>query len=163
GEWAAFTRRNADAQSPAGGASSTARDMAQWLRLLLNDGQHDGKQVVNKAALAETHVPASVRGVDPQTGSAGLYGLGWSRDYREHGVEWNHAGAFAAGARTTVRLVPGARLGIVVLANAFPSGVPEGIAQTFFDDVFIGSPAKDWVALANGIFDAAYKEMMKAS
>jgi CubicO group peptidase (beta-lactamase class C family) len=38
GEWASFTRRNADAQAPAGGASSTARDMAQWLRLLWPTG-----------------------------------------------------------------------------------------------------------------------------
>jgi hypothetical protein len=90
-------------------------------------------------------------------------GLGWNVDYREHGVEWSHAGAFSAGARTTVRVVPGARLGIVVLANAFPSGVPEGIAQTFLDDVFLGSPAKDWVALANGVFDSAYETMLKAS
>jgi CubicO group peptidase (beta-lactamase class C family) len=163
GQWAAFTRRNADAQSPAGGASSTARDMAQWLRLLLNDGKHDGKQVIDKAALAQTHIPANVREVDPQTGNPGFYGLGWNVDYREHGVEWSHAGAFAAGARTTVRLVPGARLGIVVLANAFPSGVPEGIAQTFFDYVFAGSPAQDWVALANQVFDTAYKEMLKPS
>jgi hypothetical protein len=48
-----------------------------------------------------------------------------------------------------------------VLANAFPSGVPEGIAQTFLDDVFAGKPTRDWVALANGVFDDAYKEMMK--
>ena len=162
-QWAAFTRRNPDAQSPAGGASSTARDMAQWLRLLLNDGEHDGKQMVDKAALDQTHVPASVKGVDPQTGAASLYALGWNVDYRPHGVEWSHAGAFSAGARTTVRLVPGAKLGIVVLANAFPSGVPEGVAQTFLDDVFIGSPAQDWVALANQLFDTAYKAMMKPS
>src|SRR6185437_9729071 len=76
GQWAAFTRRDADAQSPAGGACSTARDMAQWVRLLLNDGEYDGRQVVDRAALAQTHVPASVREVDPQTGAAGFYGLG---------------------------------------------------------------------------------------
>ncbi|MBS0524385.1 MAG: beta-lactamase family protein [Proteobacteria bacterium] len=163
GQWASFTRRNADAQSPAGGASSTARDMAQWLRLLLNDGRHDGKQVIDKAALDQTHVPAVVRGTDPQTGVTGFYGLGWNVDYREHGVEWSHAGAFAAGARTTVRLVPRARLGIVVLANAFPTGVPEGIAQTFLDYVFAGSPTRDWVAFANQVFDTAYREMMKPS
>lgn len=163
GQWAAFTRRDADAQSPAGGASSTARDMAQWLRLLLNDGRHDGRPVIDKAALAQTHLPAAVREVDPQTGTAGFYGLGWNVDYRAHGVEWSHAGAFSAGARTTVRLVPGARLGIVVLSNCFPSGVPEGIAQTFFDTVFVGKPTRDWVAVANGVFDRAYKEMMKPS
>jgi len=163
GEWAAFTRRNADAQSPAGGASSTARDMAQWVQMLLNGGRHDGRQVIDKATLDQMFIPASVRDVDPKTGAPGFYGLGWNVDYRAHGVEWSHAGAFSAGARTTVRLVPGARLGIVVLSSVFPSGVPEGIAQTFFDYVFTGSPERDWVTLANGIFEAGYKAMMKPS
>ncbi|HZB56850.1 MAG TPA: serine hydrolase, partial [Reyranella sp.] len=163
GDWASFTRRNADAQAPAGGASSTARDMAQWLRLLLADGQHEGRQVIAKDALQQTHVPASVRGVDPKTGAAVFYALGWNVDYREHGVEWSHAGAFSAGARTLVHLIPGEQLGIVVLSNAFPTGVPEGIAKTFFDLVFVGSPTRDWVAYANEIFDAGYKEMTKPS
>jgi CubicO group peptidase (beta-lactamase class C family) len=163
GDWASFTRRNADAQAPAGGASSTAGDMAQWLRLLLADGQHEGRQVIAKDALQQTHVPANVRGVDPKTGAAAFYALGWNVDYREHGVEWSHAGAFSAGARTLVHLIPGEQLGIVVLSNAFPTGVPEGIAKTFFDLVFVGSPTRDWVAYANEIFDAGYKEMMKPS
>ena len=163
GEWASFTRRNADAQSPAGGASSSARDMAQWLRLLLANGLFEGRQVIDKSALQQTHVPASVRSVDPQTGAAGFYALGWSVDYREHGVEWVHAGAVRAGARTLVHLIPGEQLGIVVLSNAFPTGVPEGIARTFFDLVFVGSPARDWVALANTAYEDGYKEMMKSS
>jgi CubicO group peptidase (beta-lactamase class C family) len=163
GQWAAFTRRNADAQAPAGGASSNARDMAQWLRLLLADGQHDGRQLIAKDALQQTHVPASVRGVDPKTGAAAFYGLGWNVDYREHGVEWSHAGAFSAGARTLVHLIPGEQLAIAVLSNAFPTGVPEGIARTFFDLVLVGSPTRDWLAHANEIFEAGYKEMMKPS
>jgi CubicO group peptidase (beta-lactamase class C family) len=163
GDWASFTRRNADAQAPAGGASSNARDMAQWLRLLLANGQYDGRQVIAKEALQQTHVPASVRGVDSQTGAAAFYALGWNVDYREHGVEWSHAGAFSAGARTLVHLIPGEQLAIAVLSNAFPTGVPEGIAKTFFDLVFVGSPTRDWVAYANEIFETAYKEMMKPS
>jgi CubicO group peptidase (beta-lactamase class C family) len=162
-QWAAFTRRNADAQGPAGGASSTARDMAQWLRMLLDGGKHDGRPVIDKAAFDQLFVPAAVKGTDPTSGAPSFYGLGWNVDYREHGVEWSHAGAFSAGARTLVHVVPGARLGIVVLANAFPSGVPEGVARTFFDDVFVGNPTRDWVALANGMFDTLYKEMMKPS
>jgi CubicO group peptidase (beta-lactamase class C family) len=163
GDWASFTRRNADAQAPAGGASSNARDMAEWLRLLLADGQYDGREVIAKEALQQTHVPASVRGVDPKTGAASFYGLGWNVDYREHGVEWSHAGAFSAGARTLVHLIPGEQLGIAVLSNAFPTGVPEGIARTFFDLVLVGSPTRDWVASANEVFEAGYKEMMKPS
>ena len=73
----------------------------------------------------------------------------------------SHAGAFSAGARTLVHLVPGEQLGVVVLTSAFPTGVPEGIAMTFFDLVFKAEPARDWVALANEVFEAGYKEMMK--
>jgi CubicO group peptidase (beta-lactamase class C family) len=163
GQWASLTRRNADAQAPAGGASSTARDMAQWVRLLLNGGKHDGRQLIDKAALDQMFIPAAVRSVDTQTGTPAFYGLGWNVDYRAHGAEWSHAGAFSAGARTLVHLVPGAQLGVVVLSNAFPIGVPEGIAQTFFDYVFTGSPTRDWVAIANEVFDTGFKESMKLS
>ncbi|CAN5442292.1 serine hydrolase [soil metagenome] len=163
GDWVSFTRRNADSQSPAGGASSNARDMAQWLRLLLADGRYEGRQLIDKAALQRAHVPAIVRGTDPNTGAASFYGFGWNVDYREYGVEWSHAGAFSAGARTLVHLIPGEQLGVAILSNAFPTGVPEGIAMTFFDLVFKDGPTRDWVTLANGVFDAGYKDMMKPS
>jgi CubicO group peptidase (beta-lactamase class C family) len=163
GSWASFTRRNADAQGPAGGASSNVRDLAQWLRLLLADGQHDGRPLIQKAALQQAHVPAIVRGIDPKTGAASFYGYGWAINYREHGVELNHAGAFTTGVRTLVHLIPGEQLAIAVLANAFPTGVPEGIAATFFDLVFRGEPTRDWVAPANAAFEAMSKEMMKPS
>ena len=61
--------------------------MAQWLRLLLANGQHDGRPLIDKAALQRAHVPAIVRGVDPATGAAAFYGFGWNVDYRKHGVE----------------------------------------------------------------------------
>jgi CubicO group peptidase (beta-lactamase class C family) len=163
GNWAAFTQRNPDAQSPAGGVSSSARDIAKWLRLLLANGQYEGRQVVANAALQQAHVPAIVQSIDPNTGAASFYGFGWNVEYREHGVEWSHAGAFSAGARTLVRLIPGEQLGIAVLSNAFPTGVPEGIAATFYDLVFAGRPTRDWVALANEIYETGYKEMLKPS
>lgn len=163
GSWAAFTRRDADAQAPAGGASSSARDMAQWLRLLLADGRHEGRQLIDKAALQAAHVPAIVRGIDPDSGAASFYGFGWALDYREHGVEWSHAGAFSAGARTLVHLIPGEQLGVVVLSNAFPTGVPEGIVRTFFDLVLKDGPTRDWVAAANEVFEKGYRDMLKPS
>lgn len=163
GTWASFTRRNADAQSPAGGASSSARDLAQWLRLLLADGRYEGRQLIAKEAIEQAHLPAIVRGVDPKTGTPSFYGLGWNVDYREHGVEWSHAGAFSAGARTFVRLIPGEQLGIVVLSNAFPTGVPEGVAATFFDLVFAGGPTRDWTAYWNELYETGFKASMKGT
>lgn len=163
GKWASLAKRNADGQSPAGGASSTARDLAQWLRLLLANGQYGGRQLIAKAALDQAYIPAAVRGVDPTTGNPAFYGLGWDVDYRAHGVEWSHAGAFSSGALTLVHLIPGEQLGIVVLSNAFPTGVPEGIAQTFFDFIFAGQPTRDRVAAMNEIYEALYASLMKPS
>ena len=137
------------------------RDLAQWLRLLLANGQYEGRQLIGKAAVEQAHLPAIVRGVDPKTGTPAFYGLGWNVDYREHGVEWSHAGAFSAGARTLVHLIPGEQLGIAVLSNAFPTGVPEGVAATFFDLVFTGRPTRDWVAYGNEIYESGYNALMK--
>jgi CubicO group peptidase (beta-lactamase class C family) len=153
GQWAAFTRRNADAQSPAGGASSSARDLAQWLRLELARGKLGDRQIVDAAALAETHIPVSVSGVDRGTGEVRFYALGWGVAHRSHGVEWSHAGAFSAGARTVADLLPDEQLGIVVLSNAFPTGVPEGLVASFLDTVFDGKPERDWIAHWNEFYD----------
>lgn len=79
GKWAPLVKRNADAQAPAGGASSNARDMAQWLRLELGNGRFAGRPIIKEAALVQTRLPTIARNVDPKTGMAGFYGLGWER------------------------------------------------------------------------------------
>jgi CubicO group peptidase (beta-lactamase class C family) len=57
GTWVARYTRDADAEAPAGGASSSVRDLAQWIRLQLGNGVHDGTQVIDPDALAVTRVP----------------------------------------------------------------------------------------------------------
>jgi len=61
GGWVAKYTRDPDAQSPAGGVSSSARDLAQWLRLQLGRGSVDGREIVKAAALDETHRPQIVK------------------------------------------------------------------------------------------------------
>jgi CubicO group peptidase (beta-lactamase class C family) len=150
GQWVAKYTRDADAQSPAGGASSTIRDLARWLRLQLDGGKFGGRQIVAAEALAETHRPQIVRAppADPRIDHAGFYGLGWNIDYDADGrVHWSHSGAFDLGAATSVALLPAQRLGIVILTNAQPIGVPEAISRSFFDVVLTGKVEKDWLAL----------------
>ena len=55
--WVARYTRDPDAQSPAGGVSSSARDMAQWLRLQLGRGTVAGREIVAASSLDETHRP----------------------------------------------------------------------------------------------------------
>jgi hypothetical protein len=147
GKWEARYQREPDAQSPAGGASSSVRDMAQWLRLHLGGGTVDGKQIITAAALAETYLPHMVSNPahDPATERTGFYGLGWGVGYDELGrVKLSHSGAFALGAATTVYLLPTAQLGIVILTNAAPIGVAEALAQSFLDLATYGEVQRDW-------------------
>lgn len=159
GAWVARTKRDPDAQAPAGGITSNVRDLAQWLRLEIGNGMFDQKQLVAAASLAQTHVPLTARGSNPISGTPSFYGLGWNVEYGRHGLVWGHAGAFSLGAQTLVSIYPNSKLGIVLLTNAFPSGVPEGLADSFADLVFDGKIGKDWLKDWGG----AYKNMFAPS
>ena len=153
GLWVHQVQRDPDAQTPAGGVSSSVNDMAKWLRLHLGNGQFEGVQVVAEEALAETHHPHMLTGFSPFTGLPGFYGLGWNVGYDQEGrLRLTHSGAFALGAGTNVNLVPAEQLGIVVLSNGAPSGVVEGLAATFIDFALYGEPTQEWLSVYKDLF-----------
>ena len=134
--------RQPDAQSPAGGASASAADMARWMALVLAQGRHQGRQLVHPAALqaAMTARPG------------GAYGYGFNAGPDPHGhPSVSHSGAFLLGAHTAFILWPQAGLGITVLTNAQPRGLAEAIALAFGEqalgDVVDGAPSTDWLAV----------------
>jgi hypothetical protein len=152
GGWAAKVQRNPDPQAPAGGVSSTVGDLAQWIRLELGYGTYGGERLISRDALEQTHEPLVSRGANPVTQAQSFYGLGWNVEFGRHGLTWGHAGAFSDGARSLVTIYPKSGLGIVVLSNAFPTGIPEGLSDSFADMVFDGEVKTDWVAA----WDKAY-------
>jgi CubicO group peptidase (beta-lactamase class C family) len=156
GKWVAKSTFDDDAASPAGGVSSTARDMTKWMRLQLANGKFDGKQVIDADALARTHLPASVSIPPPApAGRTGFYGLGWNVGYDALGrLMLSASGDFPAGAATTVSLLPGEQLGISVLTNGSANGTAEAIAAIFLDDATFGKPTVDWPSYAGKLFAA---------
>src|SRR6266478_3588399 len=153
GKWVQKFKRDPDPQSPTGGVSSSVNDMAKWLRLQLGDGKFDGKQVVDKDALAETHHPQIRTGFNPFTQLPTFYGLGWNVSYDPEGrLRLNHSGAFGLGAATYVNLVPGEQLGVVVLTNAYPLGIAEALGTTFLDIALYGKPTQDWFAIFKQVY-----------
>ena len=148
--------RNADAQAPAGGASSNVVDLNRWMLLQLAGGELDGQRIVDAEALAETkrsHInqdPAAE--VDrPITG----YGLGWNLNQsivEPSLVEWSHSGAFTVGTGTAHSMYPELDLGVVVLTNAQPTGAAEAIIATYVDTLLHGEPSADWTSLYGGSF-----------
>lgn len=154
--WVPAFVREPDAQSPAGGVSSTARDMAAWMRLHLRNGSFDGDDVIDPEALAETHRPQSMSGppANPFTDLPGFYGLGWNVNYDRAGrLHLGHSGAFALGAATAVRLTPAWDVGICVLTNALPIGLPEAISLSFVDLIERGEVQVDYIEVFAPIFE----------
>jgi CubicO group peptidase (beta-lactamase class C family) len=153
--------REPEAQSPAGGVSSTARDMAQFMRLQLADGKHNGRQIVASEPLADTHRPqAAIYPYvgDPSTQRQGFYGYGWNVSYDAMGrVRLSHSGAFALGAGTAINLMPADELGIVTLTNAAPIGAAEAVNFAFLDLATTGRIQTDYLTVF-GPFFAAMEE-----
>ncbi|MGW6568045.1 serine hydrolase [Streptomyces sp. NPDC054975] len=152
--WKPMFVRDPDAQSPAGGVSSTARDMATWVRLQLANGKLDGRQVIDADSLERTHWPHSVANPpSAPAGRTGFYGLGWNVSYDDEGrLRLSHTGAFALGAHTNVTMLPGEQLGIVVLTNGAPAGVADAVALDFFDIAQTGQPSRDWIPLVDALY-----------
>lgn len=83
-----------------------------------------------------------------------FYGLGWNVNYDDNGrVRLSRSGGFALGAATVVTILPSQSLGIILLTNAAPIGVPEAISAEFFDLVLKGKVEKDWLKLYQQVFE----------
>ncbi len=155
GVWAFVEQRQPDAQTPAGGVSSSARDMMQYLRLLLGGGSVDGEEIIANAALAQTLVPHMISSpvADPSVQRTGFYGLGWNVGVNGLGQpSFNHSGAFSLGAATFAAFNPSEEVGIVVLTNGAPIGVPESIGLTFLDYAILGQAPIDYLPLLQVAF-----------
>ena len=152
--WVAKYSRDADAEAPAGGASSSVRDLARWIRLQLANGSFEGTEVIAPDALGVSHVPHAVSGFPPTPAArTRFYGLGWNVSYDDHArLMLGHSGAFNLGAATAVSLLPGEQLGIVALTNGRPQGIPEAICAAFLDTAQNGSPTVDWLGFTAGAF-----------
>jgi CubicO group peptidase (beta-lactamase class C family) len=146
GKWVHLEQRKPDAQSPAGGVSSSVTDMAKWMRMVLNNGTFEGRQIIAPEALAETLRPQM------DTGS-GSYGYGWNVANDSRGrLRLSHSGAFFLGAGTIVVLAPEDQLGVIVLTNAAPIGLAEALAAGFMDNALLGSRSRDWNTLFRDMF-----------
>ncbi|MEV0945595.1 serine hydrolase [Rhodococcus sp. NPDC049939] len=148
GEYVA-EERDPDAQSPAGGVSSSVNDMSKWLAMLLSDGSFEGRQIVSYDALLPAISPqvVSLPPSAPDT-RPGMYGYGFNVSTTPAGrVSLSHSGAFQLGAAANFVAIPSADVAIVVLTNGSPTGIPETLTAEFADLVQFGEIREDWKTL----------------
>lgn len=151
--------RDADAQAPAGGVSSSVNDMALWVKLLLAGGTVGGRMLFAPEAL----LPALQPRVTSAPGAtvldrSGAYGYGFNVGVTAGGrTTMSHSGAFLLGAATHFQILPGADIGIVVLSNGAPVGAVEAIGAHFMDVVQFGEPTRDWFAAYLGAMGGLFE------
>jgi CubicO group peptidase (beta-lactamase class C family) len=127
------------ALGPAGAVSSTARDLGQWVLMLLARGKHNGKQLLSAEVIEEMFHPVMVEEpgiaetapIDDNSGFA--YGLVWGI-FHYNGYKVLEKGGARMGMRSVVVLVPEKELGVVVLANLNGTILPEAIRARVLQD-----------------------------
>jgi CubicO group peptidase (beta-lactamase class C family) len=107
-------QREIPAAAPAGAINSSARDMAQWVRVMLNNGTLNSRRLVSEKNFDEL--------VRKQINIGGSvdYGLGWFlRQWNGHKVV-EHGGNID-GFNAQVAFMPDQKLGFVLLTNVTAS------------------------------------------
>ncbi|NUU78640.1 serine hydrolase [Paenibacillus xylanilyticus] len=144
GEHLRIPYRNIDAVGPAGSINSNLEDMIAWLRLQLNQGQHDGQQLVSKEQMEELYSP-QMPCDSPFQGPelpVSTYGLGWFIEpYRGH--QLIHHGGAIDGFSSQVAFMPEEEIGIVVLCNTNGSIIPYTVTFNIMDRL-LGKEPVDW-------------------
>jgi CubicO group peptidase (beta-lactamase class C family) len=132
----------------AGGLTSTAADMAQWMRMLLAGGTLDGRQILRPETVQEMFQPSMVVApsfseMPPITDQSGFaYGLGCGV-FHDRGVQVVEKGGALSGIRSVMELVPAGKLGVAVLSNRDLLPLPEAIRAFVLAQVLGGNDAND--------------------
>ncbi len=147
-----------DHAGPAGAVNSTARDMAQWLIMQIDQGRYKGKRVISPDQAQRMHsahvLMQSAGEEDASHYGRSLvnfgYGYGWSVGiYRGHAMISHSGGQVGFGSH--MLFFPGERVGVVVLQNVDyrDSNLPLVVARRFAD-YYLGIPPLDWNAYEAG-------------
>jgi CubicO group peptidase (beta-lactamase class C family) len=153
--------------APAGGVWSSATEMTQWLRLLLNRGALGEERILAEATVDELLRPHSVLNRDVFPYAQRLaphvqsYGLGWFQlDYDGRFLSF-HTGTID-GMAAVVAVIPRERFGVVVLENLGGDEFRHAIMLTAID-LFTGEESHhDWSAELRAIYDEREAEAAEA-
>ncbi len=144
-------RRNLNNVAPAGGIYSNVKDMAQWVKVLLNDGNHDGKQLISKEQLHATWEPAI------NISGEMNYGMGWFlRPWQDQPVVEHGGNIDGYGAQ--VALLPESDLGFVLLTNVTATPLQQESINLVWDH--LATAQDDKVSTADDRSQVGYDEFV---
>jgi CubicO group peptidase (beta-lactamase class C family) len=136
---------------PAVGVFSTVKDLALWARMLLADGEFDGRRILARSTVVETRVPHTPIRIGRNDRILYpwrhffAYGLGWFLEDDRGRLVLMHGGGIV-GSRARMALVPEERLAVIVLSNLSRQRLHTALVYRVLD-ACLGAPATDWSAL----------------
>lgn len=154
-----IAHRNLDNIAPAGAVYAGARDMANWIRFLLDSGRVGGRRLLSEASWREMFTPQVLVPREAFYPTARLtranftaYGLAWFlQDYDGEFVAM-HTGSID-GMVAIVGLLPARDVGIVVLANRDHAELRHALMWRIFD-AYLGRPSRDWSTEMRVMYDS---------
>ncbi|HEY2846754.1 MAG TPA: serine hydrolase [Pyrinomonadaceae bacterium] len=132
-ETAKVPYRDISDTAAAGSINSSARDMAEWLRFVMNGGVVNGKHLVSEAGYTEWLKPQMniQKGID--------YGFGWFlQDW--NGLKVVQHGGNIDGFNSMVAMIPEKKLGFVMLTNVGVSPLGNDLMPIIWSNI-LGDPA----------------------
>ncbi|KAF9543600.1 hypothetical protein EC957_000604 [Mortierella hygrophila] len=146
------------ADAPAGDIFMNAMDLAKWGRVILKEGELDGKQVLNKKSIQETLKAQSI--VDDDERRPGFsptlgYGLGWMLD--------SYKGGSNPGYQSNLAFFPDDDLVVAHLTNIDVTELPFSLLH-YIADGMLGLPTTiEWLSDETAIQETreTYEEVAK--
>ncbi len=143
--------RDINEVAPAGSINSSARDMANWVKFVLNGGSANGKRLVSEKGFDEW--TKKQMNITPNGKFA--YGLGWFlREW--NGLKVVEHGGNIDGFNALVAMIPEKKLGFVMLTNVSGSPLGNELMPIIWENI-LGNPNKPQTVTA----DALQKEVGK--
>ena len=138
--------RNLDAIGPAGSINSSVSEMTAWVQLVLNDGRHGDRQLIDSTTVAQLTRPRIVLEEDLrsflQDRAPLLYALGWFVEMHDgHRVLWHSGGI--DGFSAMVGMMPGREVGWILLTNKGGTPAPSILTYELVDRI-LGRDGPDW-------------------
>ena len=138
------------AVAPAGFVISTVEDMANWVKMHLNHGTYNGKEVISRKNHNMLWYPQTITGSDSTRLTN--YAQGWTVEFGEQGRYIRHTG-LAYGYTALVGMVPDMDLGFVFLTNNGSSSDPQSALGRDLIELYKGNKSDYF-----GEYFADYKE-----
>ncbi|KAF9922863.1 hypothetical protein FBU30_007006 [Linnemannia zychae] len=137
------------ADAPAGDIFMNVMELCKWGRIILKEGELDGKQVLNKESIQETLRPHSISEQDgkrnPDMSPITGYGFGWVLDSYKGHTYYCHGGS-NPGYVTNIAVFPDADLVVSHIVNVDIAELPSILFYYIADELLGLKKTTDWLS-----------------